>query len=212
MPQKRPVTKRPRKKVVRTRLTTDERRRQVIELASQVLSDRGASGIEIKEIAALAGVTRPVIYRIFPTRQALVLAVLDDFEIELSRRFRDALMRSLGKPLPEVTVTFVEAVCDAIEAKGAGPWNLFDARTTDLEAARLGRSVQERLVSPWVERIAEMTGRVPAEVGTVVRIVVAAGRAALDGWLEGRVSREEAGRDATRAVSALLAAFADPAS
>ena len=33
MPQNRPATKRPRKKVVRTRLSTDERRRQVIELA-----------------------------------------------------------------------------------------------------------------------------------------------------------------------------------
>jgi AcrR family transcriptional regulator len=208
MSPRKSAAKRARPKVVKTRLSSEDRRRQLIELASNVLSDRGASGLEIKEIASLAGITRPVIYRLFPTRQALVLAVLDDFERELSARFRDALVRSLGRPLPDVTVAFVDAVCDAIEAKGSGPWNLFDARTTDLEAARLGHAVQERLVAPWIERVAAMSGRTQADVGNVMRIVVAAGRAALEGWLEGRASREDARRDATRAVSALLAAFA----
>jgi AcrR family transcriptional regulator len=212
MPRRPAEKKSARPKVPRTRLSVEARRKQLIELASTVLSDRGATGLEIKEIAGIAGITRPVIYRIFPTRQALVLAVLEDFEQALSVRFRDALVESLGKPLHEVTNTFVDAVCDTIEAKGSGPWNLFDARTTDLEAARLGKAVQEKLISPWIERIAQTTGREPQEVGTVIRIVVAAGRAALDGWLEGRVSREAARADAARAVSALLAAFASRAS
>jgi hypothetical protein len=39
---------------------------------------------------------------------------------------------------------------------------------------------------------------------------VAAGRAALDGWIEGSVSRRAAIEDATRAVTSLLQAFARP--
>jgi hypothetical protein len=42
----------------------------------------------------------------------------------------------------------------------------------------------------------------------VLRVVVAAGRAALDPWLEGTTSREQATEDAVRAVSALLHALA----
>ena len=41
--------------------------------------------------------------------------------------------------------------------------------------------------------------------------VIAAGRAALDGWIMGRISRRDAIADATRAVSVLLQAFARPA-
>lgn len=193
----------------RARLAPDARRRLILEAASQLLADERTAALEIKEVAAVVGVTRPVVYRFFPTRQALLEGVIEDFEQELSARFRDALLRSLGRPLPEVTVSFVEAACDAIEAKGRGPWMLFDARTSDLEAGRIGRAIHERLLAPWIERIAEMTGRSPGDVTTVARIVVAAGRAALDGWLDGRVARADAMRDATCAVSALLAAFAD---
>jgi AcrR family transcriptional regulator len=195
--------------LVRSRPAPDFRRRQILDVASRLLGDRSSAALEIKEVAELVGVTRPVIYRLFPTRQALLEAVISDFEQELSLRFRDALLKSLGRPLPEVTVAFVEAACDAIEAKGSGPWRLFDARTSDLEAGRIGRAIHDRLLAPWIERIAEMTGRTENDVTTVSQIVVAAGRAALDGWLDGEVSRADAMRDATRAVSALLAAFAE---
>jgi len=193
----------------RARLAPEARRRQILDAAALMLADGRTAALEIKELASNVGVTRPVVYRFFPTRQALLEGVIGDFEQELSTRFREALLRSLGRPLPEITVAFVEASCDAIEAKGRGPWNLLDARTADLEAGRIGRAIHERLLAPWIGRIAEMTGRSEHDVATVAHIVVAAGRAALDGWLDGRVSRAEATRDATRAVSALLSAFAD---
>lgn len=196
------------KKPPRARLSPDARRRQILDAASVLLADERTAALEMKELAEVVGVTRPVVYRFFPTRQALLEGVIGDFEQELSARFRDALLRSLGKTIPEIVVAFVDAACDAIEAKGRGPWNLFDARTADLEAGRIGRDIHERLLAPWIERISEMTGRSEEDVKSVARIVVAAGRAALDGWLEGRMSRDAARRDATRAVSALLAAFA----
>lgn len=192
----------------RTRLDSEARRRQILDVAARLLEDERTTALEIKEVAAHVGVTRPVVYRFFATRQALLEGVIEDFELELSARFHGALLRSLGRPLEEVTVQFVEAACDAIVAKGRGPWQLFDARTADLEAGRIGRAIGDRLLAPWIARIADMTGRTEGDVTTVAQIVIAAGRAALDGWLDGRVSRELAARDATRAVSALLAAFA----
>ena len=46
------------------------------------------------------------------------------------------------------------------------------------------------------------------ESATVARMVVAAGRAVLELWCSGVLSREEAVRDTARGVSALLEAFA----
>lgn len=192
----------------RTRLSPEARQRQILDVAARVLSEDGAPALEITTVAARAGVTRPVVYRFFPTRTALLVGVLEDFEADLVHRYQQALLRTLGAPLERTVVAFVEASCDAIEAKGKGAWNLLDARDPDLEAARLGRKVQSRMIAPFVERLAEVTDRSPADVETVARIVVAAGRAGLDGYLEGQITRQAAIRDAARAVGAVIAAFA----
>ena len=48
------------------------------------------------------------------------------------------------------------------------------------------------------------------EVATLARMIVAAGRAVLELWYDGALTREEAVRDTTRGVSALLQAFTRP--
>src|SRR5262245_33811876 len=78
-----------------TRLSPEGRRRQLLDVAGTLLGSRGTAGLEIKEVASIAGVTRPVVYRLFPTREGLILAVLEDFEADLARRFEAALVRSL---------------------------------------------------------------------------------------------------------------------
>jgi hypothetical protein len=75
------------------------------------------------------------------------------------------------------------------------------------EIARAAREVQERLVAPWRRHIKEVTRASDREVATVERMLVAAGRAVLELWYAGTLSREEAARDTARGVTALLAAF-----
>jgi hypothetical protein len=102
---------------------------------------------------------------------------------------------------------FIDAICDAIEAIGAGAWELLDPKGPDDEVARVGRAAQARLMRPWRASIAAATGASRREVVTVTAMLVAAGRAVLARWYAGELSRAEAARDATRGVSALLAAF-----
>jgi hypothetical protein len=102
---------------------------------------------------------------------------------------------------------FVEAVCDTIDEKGAGAWRLLDWKGSDPELGRFAREIEDRLVGPWHARIALATGASEREAETLARMIVAAGRAVLERWYDGVLSREEAVRDATRGVSALLQAF-----
>jgi TetR/AcrR family transcriptional regulator len=53
-----------------------DRRRQLIETALDVFSRKGFDGATTKEIAAEAGVTEAIIFRHFPTKQALYAAVV----------------------------------------------------------------------------------------------------------------------------------------
>lgn len=196
---------------VRTgRVPKEERRRQLLRVAAEILTAQGIEYVQITEVAERAGVSRPLVYRLFPTRRALVEALLEDFSSQLSTRFSQALVSSLPGSLPQITEAFVKASGDAIEAHGVGPWLLLDARGTDPELGRLGRTILAQLLKPWQKQLAELTGLPPRRAVNLMWVVVAAGRAALDGWIEGAVSRRAAIEDATRAVTSLLQAFARP--
>jgi TetR/AcrR family transcriptional regulator len=68
------------------RMQATDRRQQLIETALDVFSRKGFDGATTKEIAAEAGVTEAIIFRHFPTKQALYTAVVhakrDPAEIE----------------------------------------------------------------------------------------------------------------------------------
>jgi AcrR family transcriptional regulator len=194
----------------RRRLPPDERRRDLLRVAGDLLSEAGVDGLHFAEIAAAAGVTRPLVYRFFPTRRALILAVLEDYAAELTERFGRGAMRSIPGSNPEVARVFVEAVCDTIEARGAGPWHLLDSKGPDPEIAHRGQEIIDRIMAPWRVRLREVTRVSERQSLTLARMIVAAGRAALDLWCAGALSREEAVRDATRGVSALVEGFARP--
>lgn len=59
------------------RLAASDRRRQLLETALDLFSRKGFAGITTKEIAAASGVTEAIIFRHFPSKQALYRAVLD---------------------------------------------------------------------------------------------------------------------------------------
>src|SRR5262245_60032521 len=136
------------------RVPPDARRRQLVDHAARILTDHGLEQLQITEVAERADVSRPLVYRLFPTRQALLRAVLEDFVATIDERFHKALLRALPGTIESVTTAFVEASCDAIEEKGAGPWLLLDARGADPEVARLGRATFARLLGPWQDQLA----------------------------------------------------------
>ena len=193
-----------------SRVPPDARRRQLLDEAARILTEQGAEHLQITEIAARVGVSRPLVYRQFPTRHALVRAVLEDFAALVNERFQQALLRALPGTIASITTAFVEASCDAIEQRGAGPWQMLDARSADPELARLGRGIFARLLDPWQVQLAGFIGATPRRAASLLWVIVAAGRAALDGWIDGGLTRPEAVRDATTAVSALLVAFTAP--
>jgi TetR/AcrR family transcriptional regulator len=59
------------------RMPAVDRRRQLLDAALELFSRKGFGGTTTKEIAALAGVTEAIIFRHFPSKQALYTALLD---------------------------------------------------------------------------------------------------------------------------------------
>lgn len=60
----------------RRRLSAEDRHDQIVEAAAAVFTQRGYQGTSLEDIAAHAGITRPLIYHYFRDKDALYLEVL----------------------------------------------------------------------------------------------------------------------------------------
>jgi AcrR family transcriptional regulator len=66
------------RRVAPTRLASDERRRQLLDVACVEFADRGFHATAMDDLALAAGVTKPVYYQHFASKRALFVAVLED--------------------------------------------------------------------------------------------------------------------------------------
>ena len=73
------------------RLTAVERRERIEGAATKLFAERGFSATTVEEIARAAGVTKPIVYRHFESKQELFIALLE--------RTRDEL---IGAPLSKL--------------------------------------------------------------------------------------------------------------
>ena len=60
------------------RLPAEQRRRQLLNVACGVFAERGFHATSMDDVAAAAGVTKPVLYQHFPSKRALFVELLDD--------------------------------------------------------------------------------------------------------------------------------------
>ncbi|QWC84518.1 TetR/AcrR family transcriptional regulator [Nocardioidaceae bacterium] len=78
-------TARPRRK--RVRLTHDQRAAQLLEIAGTLFTSHGYENVSIEDIARAAGVTRPVIYQHYGSKDGIYLACVE----QVSAEFMDQL-------------------------------------------------------------------------------------------------------------------------
>src|SRR5262249_4375299 len=121
----------------RRRLAPGDRRRDLLRAAARLLTEHGVDSVQIAEVATASGVSRQLVYRFFPSRRALIKAILEDFADALTREFGRHALDRLPADLEEATRVFVEAACDTIEAQGARPWHRLRSEGTDAAGAEV---------------------------------------------------------------------------
>lgn len=193
------------------RLRSLDRRRQIVRVASRLLAERGVDHVRMPEVAEAAGVTRAVVYRFFPSRQALMAAILEDFRAALDAGFaaRRALFHE--QDLSRLIRGFVETLCDVIDEAGPGGFILLNMEGPDPALAALSRTTRDALNQPWLGRLARV---LDTKDETTIEIVgelgVASGVAVLMLYVAGRVRREEAVDALARTIRSLLTEFRAP--
>ncbi|WP_197060935.1 TetR/AcrR family transcriptional regulator [Microbacterium mangrovi] len=97
------------------RLTSEERREQILQAALAVFGARGYVGTTTDQVAKAAGVSQPYVVRLFGSKEDLFLAALSEATDELLRSFRAAIATDDGTSIDKRIGT---AYVDLLRVRG----------------------------------------------------------------------------------------------
>ena len=139
------------------RLPASERKRQILASAREVFAHRGAEEPRVEDLAAAAGITKPILYRHFASKRELYLAVLEDHLADLIRRLWVALSDS-ADPRERLRGA-LQAYFEFVDERPDGYRMLVEA------GARMDPGTRERLGTAW-DTLADGVART---VGDILR-------------------------------------------
>ena len=99
----------------RTLSTAEERREEILQAAERVFAARGLHGTPTMEIAKAAGISQAYLFRLFPTKAELFLALVERCNARVQRTFEDAAAaaRGGGEPvLPAMGMAYIGLLGD----------------------------------------------------------------------------------------------------
>src|ERR1044071_9052485 len=97
-PPPTPIAPRPARGRRAPRVSGDERERAILETAERLLEKRSFHEISIDDLARGAGLSRPTFYFYFPSKEAVLLTLVDRMVEEARTGQGDALERFAEDP------------------------------------------------------------------------------------------------------------------
>jgi AcrR family transcriptional regulator len=73
-----------------SRMSADERRHEVLRAAAAAFADGGYKGTTTEDVARLAGISQPYVFRLFSSKKELFIAVVEDCFERTVRAFKEA--------------------------------------------------------------------------------------------------------------------------
>jgi AcrR family transcriptional regulator len=122
-------------------MTRDARRAQVLLVARELFAGDGFHHVSMDDIADRARVSKPVLYRHFPSKLDLYLAVVEEQGVDLLRAVDQALVPIEQGPVRrgdgrQVVRALVRAYFDFVEVAGESSSLLFESDVTHDAAVR----------------------------------------------------------------------------
>lgn len=180
------------------RMTRTERRAQLLAIALDLFATEGFHHVSMDDIAVRAEVSKPVLYRHFPSKLDLYLAVVDAQGADLLAAVERAVAPVEAGPVERgagrhVVAAIVEAYLAFVQVAGESSALLFESDVTH-DAQVRGRV--QHATAETTRRIAEVlvqvTGRSRADGDVLAAALVATAQGAATYWLR---HRDEGGID-----------------
>jgi AcrR family transcriptional regulator len=164
----------------RRRLSREQRRELIVQAAAVLFAERGYTGARLEDIAVEAGITKQLLYRHFPDKSALYMALLERHRDDLSGFI--AAVPSAGT-LEDRLRAVIEVWLDYVETH-AYAWTLLfrdSGGGPDIQAFR--REVHARAREVLVTLLDDLSdGHIPEHELQPLAELISMGQAALVLW------------------------------
>jgi AcrR family transcriptional regulator len=153
--KKQPAQKEVAKRPTQTRHRTSVRRRELIAAAARLFAARGYYAVTVDDLGEALGISGPALYRHFPSKQALLVAVFDQV-IEIQRdQLREALAEAVN-PAGALEAMVQLHVRFAVEQRETmAVWRQEFHHLPEADSWRLRRA-QRLYVEEWVHVVHEL--------------------------------------------------------
>lgn len=101
----------------RLRLTREGRLRQLLDVSWRIIRDEGTDALTLGHLAEQAGVTKPVVYSHFGTRNGLLVALYEEFD-RRQTAVMDAALAQSGPTLAEMASVIASSYVDCVLTQG----------------------------------------------------------------------------------------------
>ena len=143
------------------------RERQLVELAEQLFAERGFARTSMDELARQAGVTKPVIYELFESKDGLFRACVD----RAIERMADSIVEAFrSETEPEARLRAAGLAFLRFARDNRVAWDLMAMQTRFAEQAQAVRRDQAQLIRTLMAEIAP-EGTDPQELEAVAYAV-----------------------------------------
>jgi AcrR family transcriptional regulator len=140
---------------------------QLLDATIVVIARRGVRGLRVQEVAAEAGVSVPLLYHYFGSREGLLEAAL--FAVsEHADRYSTSVVRGASSAREELVGRLLGELQDDDEVRtNSSAWGELRWNSVFEESLR---PAVHKLTAEWVDEIAEVVDRVVAEEGGTARV------------------------------------------
>jgi len=125
----------------RRRLSREDRRRQLIEVAWQVIRADGTEALTLPRLAEQASVAKPVVYDHFATRPALLAALYQEFDTHQTA-LMDAAFQASEPTLPSRAMVIASSYVDCVLEQGREIPGVISALAGSPELAKVKRDYE----------------------------------------------------------------------
>jgi AcrR family transcriptional regulator len=141
--------------VKQTRRRTSVRRQELIKAAAGLFASRSYYAVTVDDIGEALGLSGPALYRHFPSKEALLVAVFDQVIEQQSERLRD-LLSEVAEPRAALEAMVRLHVQFAVEQReNMAVWRQEFHHLPEAESWRLRRA-QRLYVEEWVHVVHEL--------------------------------------------------------
>jgi AcrR family transcriptional regulator len=178
-------------KTKRTRLNRDQRRRQLLDAAKDMIGARGADALTLVSLAEAADVSRPVVYDQFQTRSGLFIALYEEIAERQLGMLRDRLANA-EPAFRSVAEAASTAYMRCYATVGPEAFAIVAALQGDEAMERFASDLLRRYVDAYAQAFRSYT-RLPDDTLTVHCTAIVGAAEALSGvMLRGEIDEHEA--------------------